>query len=295
MRYVVRAVLAAVTLALAAAPARAQQAAPVETAPVKKTPSSDAAPPRKPHYVSDPIPRRGFNVVLLLGDMQGADAQDSIPVAARKALTDMKDFLPYKYYRLLDTQWIIGASSGPAVTRLRGVDDQEYELELRVSSTLTPGTAALSPTGMSVHFVLRDSGDVAVFDKQLTPLHPKEVGKLDSASLEISREIFQLERERDDLRITTARKRSQVEVGTADPVEVQRMEQQLTAVTRRIADLKQASAASSAKAAGRAVIDTSFRMDDGETVVVGTSKVKGSGKALIALLTATADRKVSTK
>ncbi len=73
------------------------------------------------------------------------------------------------------------------------------------------------------------------------------------------------------------------------------MEQQLTAVTRRIADLKQASAASSTKAAGRAVIDTSFRMDDGETVVVGTSKVKGSGKALIALLTATADRKVSKK
>ncbi len=183
MRYVVRAVLAAVTLALAAAPARAQQAAPVETAPVKKTPSSDAAPPRKPLYASDPVPRRGFNVVLLLGDMQGADAQDSIPVAARKALADMKDFLPYKNYRLLDTQWIIGASSGPAVTRLRGVDDQEYELELRVSSTLTPGTAALSPSGMSVHFVLRDSGDVAGFDKQLTPLHPKEVGKLDSASL----------------------------------------------------------------------------------------------------------------
>ena len=44
------------------------------------------------------------------------------------------------------------------------------------------------------------------------------------------------------------------------------------------------------------MIDTSFRMDDGETVVVGTSKVKGGGKALIALLTATAERaKGSTK
>jgi hypothetical protein len=31
-------------------------------------------------------------------------------------------------------------------------------------------------------------------------------------------------------------------------------------------------------------------MDDGETVVVGTSKVKGGGRALIALLTATTDR-----
>jgi hypothetical protein len=34
------------------------------------------------------------------------------------------------------------------------------------------------------------------------------------------------------------------------------------------------------------VIDTSFTMDVGETVVVGTSRLKGNGKALIALLTA---------
>ena len=36
---------------------------------------------------------------------------------------------------------------------------------------------------------------------------------------------------------------------------------------------------------GSAVIDASFRMDIGETVVVGTSRTKGD-KALIALLTA---------
>ena len=90
--------------------------------------------------------------------------------------------------------------------------------------------------------------------------------------------------------------RKQVEAGAQDPNEVKRQEAQLAAVTRRIADLKQSLAASSSKAGGRAVIDTSFRMDDGETVVVGTSKVKGGGKALIALLTATTDRaKGSTK
>jgi hypothetical protein len=36
----------------------------------------------------------------------------------------------------------------------------------------------------------------------------------------------------------------------------------------------------------RAVIDTTFEMDIGETVVVGTSRVRGGDKALIALLTA---------
>jgi hypothetical protein len=44
----------------------------------------------------------------------------------------------------------------------------------------------------------------------------------------------------------------------------------------------------------RAVIDTSFTMDVGETVVVGTSRLKGD-KALIALLTAVAPTKSTTK
>ena len=34
------------------------------------------------------------------------------------------------------------------------------------------------------------------------------------------------------------------------------------------------------------MIDTSFTMDVGETVVVGTSRLKANSKALIALLTA---------
>ena len=76
--------------------------------------------------------------------------------------------------------------------------------------------------------------------------------------------------------------------------EVKRLEVQLAAVTRRISELKQSLSAASSKVSGRAVIDTSFRMDDGETVVVGTSKVKGGGKALIALLTATTDRAKSS-
>jgi len=42
------------------------------------------------------------------------------------------------------------------------------------------------------------------------------------------------------------------------------------------------------------MIDTSFTMDVGETVVVGTSRLAGGDKALIALLTAVA-RNPSTK
>jgi hypothetical protein len=42
----------------------------------------------------------------------------------------------------------------------------------------------------------------------------------------------------------------------------------------------------------RAMIDTNFTMDIGETVVVGTSRLQGD-KALIALLTAVASTKPS--
>ena len=262
-----------------------------------KVPASGDVPLKK-LTSPDQVPRRGFNIVLLLGDMQGGDAQENIPPAARKALADMKDFLPYRNYRLLDTQWIIGGNAA-AFTRLRGVDDQEYELELRAAPAFQAGAPTLSPTGIAVRFLLRDASDLTTpfaTDSSRSPLHPKELAKADTASVEISREIFQLERERDDLQLQVSKGRKQSEVGIKDPDEVKRLETQLAAVTRRIAELKQSVATASAKAAGRTVIDTSFRMDDGETVVVGTSKVKGGGKALIALLTATADRsKGSTK
>jgi hypothetical protein len=295
MRHVVRAVLAAVTFALAAAPADAQKAS-AEAAPLKKGPSPDAAAtPKKVLDSSDAIPRRGFNVVLLLGDLQGPGYPKPIPESALRALSDMRDFLPYKGYNLLDTQWIIGGTSSPAVTRLRGLDEQEYELELRASPLAMPG----DQHAMSVRFVLRDvdtgTGTTAA-ESGRTPFPAKEVGKGEQASMDISREIFQLEREKTDLDLVATKGRSQVEIGMASPDDVRRTEAQLAAVNRRISELKQSLTAAKAKAAGRAVIDTSFRMDDGETVVVGTSKVKGGGKALIALLTATSDRpKASTK
>jgi hypothetical protein len=240
----------------------------------------------------DPVPRRGFNVVLLLGDMQDTGGQDTIPNAARKALTDMKDFLPYKGYRLLDSQFVLASSAGPAITRLRGVDEQEYGLELRGQAAFTSG-GALTSNSTSVRFVLWDASD--------GPAGGSSKGDGDRAAnaelaAAVSREIYQLERERDDLQLRVSKGRKNVEVGMENVDEVKRLEMQLAAVTRRLADLKGMANAKESKSSGRAVIDTSFRMEDGETVVVGTSKVKGGGRALIALLTATAERaKGSTK
>ena len=164
-----------------------------------------------------------------------------------------------------------------------------------LSSSSVVKYTAPNTTTIAVRFVLRDATEPPATDSNRTPLHPKELEKADATTLEIGREIFQLERERDDLEATIAQIRKRAEVGLKDPADIKPLETRLAATTRRIGELKKMMSETSTKPGGRSVIDTSFQMTDGETVVVGTSKVKGGGKALIALLTATTDRKVSTK
>jgi hypothetical protein len=175
-------------------------------------------------------PLQGFSVVLVIGDLQGTAATDDIPMAARKALTDMKDFLPYKSYKLLDATWMMccaqvgrriglpGAGtlreSASVTQHLRGPEDQEYELQLRmhrlegnrisVSFELTGGTGSPTEAGLS--------------------------GDLKTSPRMVIRET------------------------------------------------------------SKSIIDADFTMDIGETVVVGTSRVKGGTRALIALLTAVPPR-----
>ena len=111
-----------------------------------------------------PAPQ-GFSVVLVLGEMQGTGTAENVPPAARKALTDMKDFLPYKSYRLLDSLWTLCCGRSMIATRLRGLDDQDYDLEL------DPGPSATSGK-WNVRFTLRGSpaatarGEATLADRQ---------------------------------------------------------------------------------------------------------------------------------
>src|SRR5262249_21964364 len=94
--------------------------------PGQQTPAPAAALPTTPVafdvYRSGP---QGFSVVLVLGDMQNTSTADSVPSAARKALADMKDFLPYKGYRLLDVQWTLCCGKHRVVSGLRGVEETQ--------------------------------------------------------------------------------------------------------------------------------------------------------------------------
>jgi hypothetical protein len=224
-------------------------------------------------------PRGGpqaFSVVLVVGEMEGTQAADTVPAAARKALTDLKDFLPYRNYRLLDSQWTLCCGRGPIFSRLRGVDDQEYELEL------TPSVAHAGVDGQSVvnvRFVLAEAGGST----------PKVSGNMSDARRrsEVQKEIADLEQQRKELL---------TKYGENFPT----VKENRNALEARLHELQTTNAQEAARRVyvegrgRRQVIDASFRMDVGETVVVGTSRIQGD-KALIALLTAVPPKSGSTR
>jgi hypothetical protein len=215
--------------------------------------SASAQPPGKPStpFKGQSDGPQGFSVVLVLGDSKATTTavDDSVPPAARKALADMKDFLPYKSYRLLDAQWILGSER--ATTRLRGVDEQEYQLTLRASMF-----GVERPVRVVFQLQEPGSADVAVY--------AADEGQRRAQLVAMQDRIRQLEQE-------AAAQRARKEEPRAASAQIAELRRQMSLIEN---------------AATRSVIDTSFTMDIGETVVVGTSRVRGGDKALIALLTA---------
>lgn len=246
-----------------------------QTRTVTKPPSGRPAqaPMPKPRGNVTRTAHQGFSVVLVLADITGAplDAGDDVPPAARRALADMKDFLPYKSYKLLDAAWLLG--QGTQTIRLRGVEGQEYELRLT-----TPTYANRESSGrVSVHFSLRDGRvqDQAVEAALLAQT-------LESRS-EHAQRVEELQRLTQQLR--AAREKND----TAGAREVEKRLSTLRAsMARTESNLRRVSSST------RPIIDTNFSMEVGETVVVGTSRLKANSGALIALLTAVPPRSSST-
>ena len=241
---------AAITLA-AVAIASAQS-------PAKAKPAADTEPPVKTAVAAP----QGYSVVLVLGDLQSTSATDgNVPPAARKALGDMKDFLPYKSYRLLDAQWILGSQR--TISRLRGANDQEYELTLR--------GVAIAGGKLSVNFRLAEPSAVV----GVKPAADADSRAGRRAALEDALRAAEAEAER--LRTSSGEKRAETVATTREKIAAIQKELEREKTLRDAAS----------RVGGRSIIDTSFAMDVGETVVVGTSRVAGE-KALIALLTAVA-------
>jgi hypothetical protein len=221
-----------------------------------------ASPEAKPSPGSVPVPQ-GFSVVLVLGEGQSTTIADNVPQAARKALADMRDFLPYRGYRLLDAQWILGSQRSS--TRLRGPEDQDYQLTLR--------TVQQAGGRVAVTFVLQEPGSAPAM---LAVREADEVAARRAEQAELQARLDKMQNELAAMRAQLGEKHATV-LRTANEIE---------ALKQRVAGFEAASIRPRIALDGRGVIDTSFTMDIGETVVVGTSRVRGGDKALIALLTA---------
>jgi hypothetical protein len=151
----------------------------------------------------DAQPRtHGFQIVLLAASAKPSSGGLEVPANVRKALTDLKGFLPFKSYEVLDTAWLSG-------TQDRGIEGRLVDRQ---------------GAGYLVALQFHDSGSPA--DRTLFA------------------DVFRLR---------------------AEPFKPQ---------------------GATEVRPGGSLIDTSFGVKEGETIVVGTSRVNGSNDALVVLLTA---------
>jgi hypothetical protein len=213
----------------------------------------------------DGMGMRGFSVALVIGDLTGASTADNLPAGAKKALTEMRDFLPYKSYRLLDTHWILCCSSSQASVagRLRGSEEDEYSFQIHARP-------ASESTELAITFLLRDvSGSAA--DQAYT-----EVLSADRARRVTEQQILTSVLEQ-----RYAESRAKLNENHPD---VAKLRAELDDARRKVQEERGSMVRTTARST-RPVLDSTFNMKVGETVVIGTSRLKGD-KALIALLTA---------
>jgi hypothetical protein len=279
-------VLALAPMSLLLAQQPAQTPAP-QGAPRAQTPAPGQQPAPAARSESRAV-AQGFSVVLVLADLAASSAPDDVPPAARRALADMKDFLPYKSYRLLDAAWILGQGSSGTVTRLRGSDEQEYELRMSTSPVYARGQEGSSSRAVTstvgVRFTLSESvASEAAHVEAVLAEEARRSAETSRAAQERSNEIPKLEAE---LRAAEQQKNEAKARELRQALAQARQRREELARERTRSERSAQSVRPSSKRFGGTVIDTSFNMDIGETVVVGTSRLKGNSRALIALLTA---------
>ena len=227
---------------------------------------------------------QGYSVVLVVGDMQGvAGSGETVPAAARKALADMQTFLPYKRYQLLDASWMVCCGGGPATVngRLRGPEDREYSYAI-VNIGSESGK-------LTIRFWMRE-GDIAatpVASAGGRGLGGQQPTLSDTARAEYSRQLYEARKERDESEIQQRRAGQMVDVGTMQEADYQLARRRYQLAVSRVAELERTLGSRNAEGptARGNLLDSTFSIAIGETVVIGTSRLKGD-QALIALLTA---------
>ena len=76
-----------------------------------------------------------FQLVLLVADNEGAGGFENVPPRAQKALADVRDFLPYQSYHLLDLAWL--RSSGRSEAQLEGPNQEALSAAIQFNANRT--------------------------------------------------------------------------------------------------------------------------------------------------------------
>ena len=216
----------------------------------------------------------GFSVILVVGYIQGTSSE-LVPDVAKKALNDMREFLPFKRYQLLDAAWMLccGSYKSGVSGRVRGPNQQDYTYQV--------DPIGMTDSKLNVRFSMREMHDSSPV---LSP------GKLsDSARLEHSRQMYEAIRERDEAEMTARNVKQKHDVGLLGPGDLEAATLRHKRAVQRVDDLQHLAGGGKARSgtSGHNIMDSTFSIALGETVVVGTSRLNGD-QALIALLTAAA-------
>ena len=84
----------------------------------------------------DAAPRtQSFQLLLLAASARAGSGGAEVPANAQKALADLRGFLPFKSYQLLDSAWLRTTQDNPTEGRVVGRDGASYRLRLRFRTT----------------------------------------------------------------------------------------------------------------------------------------------------------------
>lgn len=212
-------------------------------------------------------------IVLVEGSLEPG-ASSELPPAAAKALADMKDFLPFKSFRLVDGASMVNVPGFArerfdSTIRLRG---STYDYEIATS-------AKAEQSRVQLQFVLRQLGSEQTPEGQ--DIAQRVVEDLRNAlrveqdrRLVLEREMIWLSQRYGEMHPDRVRQRIELEESAS---RIRSLEQRIQEAGRGPFMTRTSEPVT--------LIDTILTMRLGETVAVGTSRL-GGGKALIALVTA---------
>jgi len=78
---------------------------------------------------------QSFQLLLLAASTHKGTGEPDVPASAQKALADLRGFLPYKDYKLLDSTWLRATQDRATEGRVVGREEQGYAVKLRFRTT----------------------------------------------------------------------------------------------------------------------------------------------------------------